>query len=743
MLLPGIIASTVRTNEIFNVTIIGLTDEEARIGDHASIGYTTDAVSETVKWSNNSDPAAPATYGTGASPTDFTTGDEGSLWLHVTDGGETVSRSAPIRYAPGAASSIADGQTATVDDTVLNIPATASGANLTFTYSLLNAPAGMTTNPSTGGIGGTVTEVFNGTVTLRATDQYVRTLDDTFTFTSSLRTTATAANGLSDQNWTVDDDSVNLSLVSDFTTNGNTLTYVITGLPTGLVDDGDGTISGTPTVNGQSGTITITATDEYSRQVSSAFSYTTAYRTQATAGTALDLSFVQGEEITPVDLAQNFTENGNTLTYSLVDTPPTGLTAVTQTLSGTPSSETADASYTFQGVDEYARVTSVEHTIEITEAPTTFITLDPANTTYTPGGSENGPTLDVENVVIENTTGPYDVFIVTHQADVTFDAAEIIAGTDVNILDAVSFQDADGAVTGQELTLTEDMTAGYLSLVIRDSSDPEVVSNVIRLTDVDVDATAATLSSPVATQTGVTTADWSITSNEASGVVYAGVRPTASAALTSAQLIAGSGGAGVAWSTDTTMTADANNGGTFTGLTAETAYQVDYVAVDDWGNVGSVVSSAEFTTAAAPVLSFSYIGTATDLDAQASYTFTDADVTGLDFTAGGKFLVHRHTAPGYKLELPGTGGSNRCHDRRRRRQWRQPTVGRLPDAAFHDFRNRDGMGRDGVRWGDRTSRGYGPDGGRLVRCRHHGLPDRRLCHTRCRDNIGTRLTEPP
>jgi hypothetical protein len=50
-------------------------------------------------------------------------------------------------------------------------------------------------------------------------------------------------------------------------------------------------------------------------------------------------------------------------------------------------------------------------------------------------------------------------------------------------------------------------------------------------------------------------------------------------------------------------------------------------------------TALNFTTAAAPVLSFSYIDTATDLDAQASYTFTDTELTSLDFTAGGKYLV--------------------------------------------------------------------------------------------------------
>ena len=86
----------------FSVTITGLTSGEARIGDHASIGYTTDPVSatETVKWSSSSNPADAATWGTGANPTDYTSTTVGTLWLHVTDNidGEdvTVSRSAPI-----------------------------------------------------------------------------------------------------------------------------------------------------------------------------------------------------------------------------------------------------------------------------------------------------------------------------------------------------------------------------------------------------------------------------------------------------------------------------------------------------------------------------------------------------------------------------------------------------------------------------------------------------------------------
>ena len=91
--------------EAFGLEITGTTNGAAIVGDHAGIGYTEDPVSatETVKWSNSSDPAAAATYGIGAAPTDYTAGDGGYLWLHVTDGGDTVSRAVPIRYALPAA----------------------------------------------------------------------------------------------------------------------------------------------------------------------------------------------------------------------------------------------------------------------------------------------------------------------------------------------------------------------------------------------------------------------------------------------------------------------------------------------------------------------------------------------------------------------------------------------------------------------------------------------------------------
>ena len=85
----------------FLVTMSGLAGGYAEIGG-AAVGYATTiggAPSGGVAWSASADPAAAATYGTGASPTDFSAGDGATLYLHVTHLGVTVSRAAGIRQA--------------------------------------------------------------------------------------------------------------------------------------------------------------------------------------------------------------------------------------------------------------------------------------------------------------------------------------------------------------------------------------------------------------------------------------------------------------------------------------------------------------------------------------------------------------------------------------------------------------------------------------------------------------------
>jgi hypothetical protein len=217
--------------------------------------------------------------------------------------------------------------------------------------------------------------------------------------------------------------------------------------------------------------------------------------------------------------------------------------------------------------------------------------------TWTPGGNGSGPSLAIEGSETGTMPG-YTLLAATHPTGTTLAKAEIEAGTGAA---ADAFGITAATLAGLDATgipLGTSLADGRLSLFVRDAAGAE--SDVFTIDGVTVDATPATLSAPTAGATGQTTATWGATSNEGGGTVFAGLRPAGAAALTAAQLVAGSGGAGVAWGSDASMTANAANGGVFTGLAAGTSYAADIVAVDGWGNVSTVISSASFSTAAAP-----------------------------------------------------------------------------------------------------------------------------------------------
>lgn len=373
----------------FSVSFTNLNAEgNVTPGSHASVGFTTDPVGGTItqKWGTTS---GGSELGTGANPTAST--DNTTIYLEVTRNGETAPvRSVAVRYLAGSAAGGIAAQNWTVEDTVVNLDASTDFTltNLTGSYSLVNEPSGVVINSSTGVITGTPDALYSGTMTVRFTDQYGRTIDSDVSVTAAYRAQATAADGLGPYSWTVTDDTINEDFTSDFTANGNTLSYVITGLPAGVSDDGDGTISGTPTTP-SSGTITITATDEYGRTTTSTPDFTTAYRAQATGGVDLDLSFVEDSAIASTDLKANWTANGNTLTYAITGTAlPTGLSVSSAgVMTGTPTDVTADATYTLRGTDEYGRTTDDTFTLEITAAA--------VGTDYSVGGNDPEVVVDL------------------------------------------------------------------------------------------------------------------------------------------------------------------------------------------------------------------------------------------------------------------------------------------------------------------------------------------------------------
>ena len=201
----------------FEVTLTGLTGGEARPGDHASIGYTTDPVSatETVKWSNSSNPDDAATYGTGANPTDYTAGDGGRLYLHVTDTGGTVTRSALIAYAdPVNTVAPTVSGASTLGSTLTSTNGTWTGSSISYsyqwkrdgvaipgatasTYDLVQADseAVMTCDVTATNSGGAVTQGSSNSVTAGLFQAPINTVLPTLSGTETVGQTLTVANG--------------------------------------------------------------------------------------------------------------------------------------------------------------------------------------------------------------------------------------------------------------------------------------------------------------------------------------------------------------------------------------------------------------------------------------------------------------------------------------------------------------------------------------------------------------------
>lgn len=170
------------------------------------------------------------------------------------------------------------------------------------------------------------------------------------------------------QSFTVDDTSVNI----DGSASGANLTfsYVLTGAPSGVtINASTGAITGTPDT-ASTGTATITATDQYGRTLTDAWTWTAALRTQATAAGGLGpYSFTQDAAITNQDLSADFTANGNTLTYTVSPALPAGLSLASNgVLSGTPTTPQTASSYTVTGQDEYGRDTDSTFTIAVVAA---------------------------------------------------------------------------------------------------------------------------------------------------------------------------------------------------------------------------------------------------------------------------------------------------------------------------------------------------------------------------------------
>jgi hypothetical protein len=136
------------------------------------------------------------------------------------------------------------------------------------------------------------------------------------------------------------------------------------------------------------------------------------------------------------------------------------------------------------------------------------------------------------------------------------------------------------------------------------------------------DTTAPTLSSPVGTQAGSTTATIGATTDEGNGTLY-GVVTISGTAPTAAQVKAGqnNGGTSAVFAGSVAVSSTGAKTISATGLTASTAYYAHLMHEDAAGNKSNVVTSAQFTTAAGASITAGSITAATvkvDLTAGAS-----------------------------------------------------------------------------------------------------------------------------
>jgi hypothetical protein len=354
---------------------------------------------------------------------------------------------------------------------------------------------------------------------------------------------------------TIDDDPVDIDFASDFTTTNLTGSFVITGLPTGIVDDEDGTVSGTATGSPGSFTPQVVFTDQYGRTITGNYVQDTVYRAQATGGAPLTLSFTETSGGTQ-DLLANWTTNGNTLT--LVSVSPALPTDVEISDAGSLTVPdglpiAADDTYTLTMVDEYGRETSDTFTLEITQGT---IAVDPfvSSPSYTassggapasitvPGSYTGGDTLTLYGVI------GTEAIIVTE--------AQLIAGsggTNTSEFFSVSdFSFADGSFGLSGLTdetadavvfvVVEDNNGGSSGLIFSitgitglDFTDPSFSSAEVGTVDADtlvIDASEALFD---VSATTLDPAAFTLTGNTITGVSIVGgdIRLTLGTTVTS------------------------------------------------------------------------------------------------------------------------------------------------------------------------------------------------------------------
>lgn len=228
-----------------------------------------------------------------------------------------------------------------------------------------------------------------------------------------------------------------------------------------------------------------------------------------------------------------------------------------------------------------------------------------APTLTSPTGTSTGTTTASGTVSTDEGNGTLDAVVTTSAT--TPSAAQIQAGQD-HTGAAAAATDLNNTVsaTGSQSVSFTGLTAAttyYVHYVHEDAAAnvSTAVTSASFTTD-SADSTAPTLTSPTGTQTGQTTADLSVSTDEGNGTLYWVVSDSATPPSV-AQIQAGndSTGSAAAASGNQAVSGTGTQSASATGLTAATTYYAYFQHQDAASNDSTVSASSSFTTAAVTI----------------------------------------------------------------------------------------------------------------------------------------------
>ena len=309
----------------------------------------------------------------------------------------------PNNYLPVVSSTLADVSVAKgVAITAIDMSTHFTDANSdTLAYTMTGNPSGLTLVGSTLSGSSTATGTYTITITASDTESGVSTTFDV-TITN---TTPTVVSAASDQSIAKGGTMTSIDLSSVFEDADNdTLTYAVSGNPTGVTLSGS-TLSGSVPSTTGTHTMTLTATDTESASVTDTVVLTITNTAPTVSSAPSNETVSGGTNITSIDLSSVFTDaDGDSLTYSVANNPD-NLTLSGSTLSGSIPITTANATFTIT-LAAYDGTDNTTTTVAITHQRVALNTcLGPANHTVQSAEDyceDRGATLSTRNEHISN-----------------------------------------------------------------------------------------------------------------------------------------------------------------------------------------------------------------------------------------------------------------------------------------------------------------------------------------------------